>query len=468
MALVDDLKGRKDEKGQDGQEGQGGQGGQKEAGRNRQGPRAPHPLRTEALRSFAPWAGAAVLLVLVVMLAGTTKRWQGGWGETTGQLQAGLVIAVPLAAAAGCWQGGRERRQRTEELWATFARGPLARLLTSALPVVVWVMAGYLAAAALGLLATWPYAQGDRPHLALLPSGAVAVGAAALTGHVVGRLVPSRLAAPVLALVGYVGLGYTAHSSDLGRYLSPAFENGATSVPVWWQPVATTVWTGGLAGAAVLAYAARRRYTALLPLAAATAAGALLIQNGVGLWHHNTTADHQVCDTSVTPAVCVNARYAGMLPQVTEALSGITGRLKGVRHLPARWEDRPGAPRRDEVALPMLTPIGWYVVRGQLTDPEQFAWEAMVALQRGDCAHEPDPQVARVDEAVQNYLAPSPGRAQFDGLDARGSASHRADLKARQEARGHLAAMGDAQRRAWLSAYFATAGDCDPKVVPAL
>ncbi|MFG2884037.1 hypothetical protein ACGFYV_17365 [Streptomyces sp. NPDC048297] len=42
-------------------------------------PRAPHPLRAEALRGFAPFAGAAVLLTLGVTLAGSADRWQGGW-----------------------------------------------------------------------------------------------------------------------------------------------------------------------------------------------------------------------------------------------------------------------------------------------------------------------------------------------------------------------------------------------------
>ncbi|MGW7420419.1 hypothetical protein ACWGJB_10200 [Streptomyces sp. NPDC054813] len=423
------------------------------------------PLLAEARRGFAPWAGLTVLLTLGVVLAASADKWQGGWAETATELHTAVLITVPAAAAAGCWQGGRERRRRTRELWGTVVRPPLARFLVSALPTALWVAAGYAGAAGLALLATWPYALGDGPRPALLLTDAFVSGAAVPAGQVVGRVVPSRLAAPLLAVAGYVGLGVPAVAgSGSGRYLDPAFVVMDTSVPVWWQPVTMAVWTGGLAGAAVLAYAARRRWTALLPLAAATAAAVLLTQTGDGLWRTDPLVHRQVCDTSVTPAVCVNARYAGALPQLTEALSGVTGRLEGVRNLPVRWADRYGGPRADEAGLPSLTPLGWSFVRGRLTDPEQFAWEAMKALQtRGDCPDElTDRRILRADDAVENYLAPLPARRHFDDL------APRAETAARRAARARLAAMGARERRAWLSAYFASRADCDPSGVPAL
>jgi hypothetical protein len=439
------------------------------AGRKQPIVRPQHPLRTEALRGFAPWSGAAVLLTLAATLAGSAGRWQGGWDETVAQLHNALLIVVPLATAAGCRQGGRERRRHTEELWRTAARGPLVRFLASALPIGLWMAAGYLVAAALALLATWPYAQGGRPWPTALPGDAVALAAAALIGHVAGRLVPSRLAAPLLAVAGYLGLGFALDRFGFGRSLNPAFPVPDTWVPVWWQPVAMAVWAGGLAAAAVLVHTLRRRSTALLPLAAAAAAGALLVQTGDGLWHDDPVARRQVCDTSTTPAVCVNARYAGLLPQVTDALSGITGRLKGVRNLPVRWEDHPGSPRPDEAELPMLTPFGRSVVRGRLTDPQQYAWEAVAALRlRGDCRERTNARVLRADDAVENHLAPNPLRKAFDDEDARGDEAHRAELRKRRAARARLAAMDEEERRTWLSAYFAARGACDLGGVPEL
>lgn len=432
--------------------------------------RTPHPLRAESVRGFAPFAGAGILLTLGAMLAGSSARWQGGWAETAAELHTAVLITAPFAAAAGCWQGGRERRRHTEELWGTVVRTPLVRFLASALPVVAWVVAGYLAAAAFAMLATWPFARGDRPHLALLPGDAVAVAAAALLGHVVGRVVPTRLAAPLLAMAGYVGLGMASTArSGSGIHLNPAFPVPFASLPVWWQPVAMALWTGGLAVAATLAYAARRRVKALVPLAVAVTAGALLAHTGNGLWHRDPLVHRQVCDTSTTPAVCVNARYAGMLPQVSGALSGVTGKLKGVRNLPVRWADRNGAPRAHEAELPPLAPFGWSVVRGRLTSPTEFAWQAVGSLQNPDCPVEkPNARVQRADDVVAAYLAPSPQQKYFDELDAQGDASHRAELRKRRAAKARFAAMTGDERRAWLSAYFAARGDCDPKGVPSL
>jgi hypothetical protein len=432
--------------------------------------RAPHPLRAEAVRGFAPWAGAAVFLTVGVLLAGSAGQWQGGWAETRSQLHDGVLTALPLAAAGGCWQGGRERRRRTEELWGTVSRGPLARFVMSALPVALWPAVGYGAAAAGALLATWPYATGDRPYFDLLPADMAAAAAAAAAGQVVGRVVASRLATPLLALAGYVVLGMASTVREgSGRLLNPAFPVRTDTVPVAWQPAAVALWTAGLAAAVVLAHTARRRYTALLPLAAATAAGALLVQAGDGLWHTNPAGSRQVCDTSTTPQICVNARYGDLLPQVEVALSGITSRLDGVRNVPVRFEDRPGPPGRDEAELPMLTPFGWSVMRGRLTDPEQYAWEAAQALQgKGDCDQELDVRVRTADDAVTHYLAPNPLETAFDEDDAKGSEAERAGLKQRLAARARLTAMSEEERRAWLSAYFATAGDCDARAVPAL
>lgn len=426
--------------------------------------RPPHPLRAEAVRGFPPLAGAAVLLLLGALLPASADTWQGDWAETAAHLHDALVIAQPLAAAAGCWQGGRERRRRTEELWGTAGRAPLTRLLVSALPVALWVAVGYLLIVALTTLATWPYVRGDHPHLSPVPGDTAALMAAALTGHVVGRAAPTTLAAPLLGLAGYAGLG-TAVYQDAVSPLNPVVPAVDGFWPVWWQPLALAAWTLGLAFALTLAYAARRRATALVPLAAALAA-ALLLSTGSGPWRPDPLAHRQVCDTSTTPAVCVNARYSGMLPQVRAALSGVTGKLHGVHNLPVRWSNRGAEPRAGEAALPMLTPFGWSVVRGRMTHREQYAWEAVAAL-RGDCGEESE-RTRLADDAVQAYLAPGPQQRDFDADDAKGDAARRAHLRASQAARAKLAAMDEERRRTWLSAYFAARAACDGKAVPSL
>ncbi|MEV2212662.1 hypothetical protein AB0H86_14610 [Streptomyces sp. NPDC050997] len=434
-------------------------------------PHPHHPLRAEVVRGFGPWAGAAVLLTVAVALGADAGQWQGGWAETRERLHvAAGLLGVPLALAAGCWHGGRERRRRTEELLAAAARAPLARLLASGLPLVLWVVAGYAAAALLAWLATWYCAMGDSPYVIAPLTDAAVLASAVLAGQVVGRLVAWRLAAPLLAAGAYVGIGMLTYGSGNNSYapLSPVVDAMTDSVPVWWQPLAMTAWAGGLAGAAVLAYAARLRAVALLPLAAAIAAGTLLVQTGDGLWHTGPLARRQVCDTSTTPQICVNARSEKLLPQVKDALSGLTGRLEGVRNLPVRFEDRPGGPARDEVGLPMLTPIGWTVVRGELADPREYAWAAGMSLYgRSEC-DDSAPSLDAVDNAVEHYLAPSPLEKDFDEQLVESDEADRARLKDRLEARARLRAMSEQERRAWLSAYFATANECDLSKVPTL
>jgi hypothetical protein len=435
-------------------------------------PRRPrHPLRAELVRGFGPWAGAAVLLMFAVTLATSAEQWQGDWAETREKLHAAAgLLGVPLALAAGCWQGGRERRRGTEELWAVSARSPLARLLASALPQALWVIAGYTVAVVLAWLATWYCATGDSPYVIAPLTDAAVLASGVVAGQVVGRLVAWRLAAPLLAVGAYVSIGLLSYSGGDNPLvpLSPVPDGTTDSVPVWWQPVAMVGWTGGLAAGAVLAHAARRRGFAVLPLAAATAAATLLVQTGDDAWHTGAIARRQVCDTSTTPQICVNARHERLLPQVTDALSGLTGRLEGVRNLPVRFEDLPGPPARDEVELPMLTPVGWSVVRGELADPREYAWAAGMSLYGRIECEEPHPSLDAVDNAVEHYLAPSPMERRFDEQYATRGEAERAELRARLDARARLKAMGEQERRDWLSAYFATTDECAPGRVPAL
>ncbi|MGW1134860.1 hypothetical protein [Streptomyces griseoluteus] len=427
---------------------------------------APHPLRAEAVRGFPPLAGLAVMVAGGAMMVVTAREWQGDWAETAGQVHDGLLMALPVAAAAGCWHGGRERRRRTEELWGTAVRPLLTRLLASVVPVALWTAVGHLLVLASVNVATWPYSRGDHPHLILVPGDTAALMAVVLLGHVVGRIVPSLLTAPLLGVAGFAGLALPEGNGV--QPLDPASFAVKGSWPVWWQPLAMAAWTLGLALALTLAYAARRRATALLPLAAAMTAAVLLAQVGDATWQPDPLLRRQVCDTSTTPAICVNARYGRLLPQVTTALSGVTGKLRGVKGLPARWADREDGPRAGEAQLPILTPVGWHLVRGRLVDPHHYASEAAAMLSdRGQCKRTSE-RATFADDAVQSYLAPSPARSEFDAIEAKGDAAARAHLRASVAARAKLAGMDEERRRVWLSAYFAARAACDDEGVPSL
>ncbi|MBO1334031.1 hypothetical protein [Streptomyces sp. VRA16 Mangrove soil] len=443
--------------------------------------RAPGAFRTELRRGFAPWAGAALFLTLAWALVAKSDGWQGSWAQTTETLRlSGVMLGGPLALGAGCWQGGRERRRGTADLRATSARAPLARFGTAALPLVLWLMAGYALAVGGALLATWPYALQDSPSPTAPLGAAGVVTACALLGHVVGATVPWRLAAPVLAVAGYgvFGVLITKLSSSAVRHLGPVPSYAVgRELLAWWAPLLTAGWFLALACTAVLAHAARRRWTALGPLAVALAAALTLVHSGADMVRPDPRRHHQVCTTSTTPQICVNATRAALLPEVTRALTPLLAKLKGVRNLPTRFEDLPGRPGADEAKLPMVD-LGWRVVRGRITDPAQFAWEAQMALHGYDCPVEsvrPTAAMTRADRAVERWLTPrgydvESDRQLLDEARRRGDTERVAELKAENAAYTRLASMRPAERRDWLSRYYAATQSCerDPGEVPAL
>ncbi|MFI0962168.1 hypothetical protein ACH4S8_12305 [Streptomyces sp. NPDC021080] len=459
--------------------GQDGHGIPRPDGRPARSPRsAPHPLRAEWLRGFAPWAGTGLLLALAWVVAAKADQWQGSWGETTETLTtAAAVIGVPFALAAGGWQGGRERRRRMTELRSSTARTPLVQLLVAALPLAGWLVAAHLLVVAGALVACAAYASAGGPAYIVFAGNALTLAACTVLGHTAGRAVPFRLTAPSLAIGGYVAASLGIERSG-PRYLAFCMVHvlGDYDLAVWWYPLVSALWAAGLAAAAVLALTAYRRATALLPLAAALGAAVLLVQTGDGLLRDNPLSHRQVCDTSTTPDICVNATYPGMLPEVTRALSGLTGRLKGVQNLPVRYEDLWRSPHRDEAELPNLTPVGWSMVRGKVTDPQRYAWEAAQMLVRRDCDKAPPAdRIAVTDEAVLRWLAPDRLSARIrtdDVTRARkeGDAERLAWYRAEEKAYEHLTAMSDGERRSWLGRYFATAAECspEPSEVPSL
>ncbi|WP_306323113.1 MULTISPECIES: hypothetical protein [unclassified Streptomyces] len=423
---------------------------------------APRPFRTELRRGFAPWAGLAFTLALGWVLVAKSSEWQGDWSETTDLVRgAGVVVGGSLALGAGCWQGGRERRRGTGELRVSAARSPLARHAATALPLVVWLLAGYALAAAGALLATWPYAYGDSVLPTALVGAAGTIAACALLGHVVGATVRWRLAPPLLALAGYGLFGFLQYAPelDLPRLLGPAPGYApARELLVWWHPLLTATWYLALAATATLAYAARRRWVALLPALVALAAAVTLTATGDSMTRPNPRYHQQVCDTSTTPQICVNATYARLLPATTRALRPLTDKLKGVRNLPTRFEDLPGRPGPGEAALPMIS-YGWTVERGRFLDPAHYRWEAREALGGYDCPSLPEDTVT--DDAVMRWLTPVSHQARTDRDSARGDHRQAVRIKAEKAGAARLAAMAPAERRAWLSRYFAYFRHCD-------
>lgn len=414
-------------------------------------------LRTELRRGIAPWTGACTAVMLAVTMAAKADTWQGSWGETQELLHsAATLLAGPLVAAASCWQGARDHRRSTAELWSSTPRARSTRVLVAALPLTLWAVAGYLAALAATLLATWPYAGGGSPF----PSIAVADGAfllaVGLVGYVAGQRCRWRLAAPALAALLYLVLGAPNYSVSSAQYLDPAMQYMfARSLPVWWFAPVMVAWTCGLALAALIAHAARARILALVPLAIAAAVAPLIVHTGPALLRDDPAAGRLVCADG-TPRLCLNEYDRSLLPQVSGALAGLFGRLEGVPGAPARYVDQEPSGRSGEVRVP--TPnIGWYVVRGRLRHAEDLALQVSYSVVpprecRGGTSPE-ELRVAHTDDAVRSWLA---------GAGALAPGAEKSPQQRRLEA------LPAAERRAWLGRFLATRTSCAPAGVPVL
>ncbi|MFJ8585122.1 hypothetical protein ACIRD2_10745 [Streptomyces sp. NPDC093595] len=409
-------------------------------------------LRTELRRGIGPWSGAAVAVTVLVAMYGKAPGWQGRWSDASDLLHtAAGLLAGPLAAATGCWQGGRERRRSTGELLASAPRGRLARTLVAAAPAALWPTAGLLGAVAVCLGATWPYAGGGRPFLSVPAADAVAVAALGALGFVAGRLVPWRLAAPLVAAAAYVGLGLPSYTASPARWLSPAADrHTAWHEPLWWFGPAIAVWAGGLAAAALLAYGARHRALALVPLAAACAVAVpvLRLDGGDGPWRPDPEAARLVCDDG-TPRVCLSAVDRALLPEASRALAGLNARLRGVPGAPVRWVGGPRAPGPDEAALP--DPVA-AAAHGVLRDPRQYAYDAAAALSDGGCESGGGGEGIALDLAVQEWLAPAPPGSGVDPAALRPYLDR-------------LRAGSPERQRAFLGRYL-TNGPCESAGVP--
>ncbi|MGZ2357648.1 hypothetical protein LRE75_13300 [Streptomyces sp. 372A] len=417
------------------------------------------PLRAEARRGIGPWTGLSTALMVGVTMAAKADAWQGDWIETQSLLHSGAtLLAGPLVAAAACWQGARDHRRSTDELWRSTPRARWRRMALAALPIALWAVAGYVVALAGALAATWPYAGGGGPLPSLVVVDGVVLAAVALLGFSAGVLCRWRLAAPVVAALMYLVLGVPNYSETSTQYLDPAVQYALwDQVPVWWFAPAMVLWTGGLAVAALTAVAARRRSTALVPLAVAAVVAPLIVSTGDGMFRADPAASHLAC-TEGSPQFCLSGRQEHLLPQVAEALSGLTGRLEGVPGAPERYVDRPPAQRAAESWVP--TPnVGWYLLRGRLQHTEHFAWQVAMQLLDRDC---PDREagskswnrVIETDFAVTGWLI-GPHAAQVTHV------SESPELR-------RLEALPDAERRAWLGRYMSARNSCDPSEVPSL
>jgi hypothetical protein len=287
-------------------------------------------IRIELRRSSA--RVVAVLLVLVGLgpLYLTVDSWGGQWMTMTLTHGGLLMLFLPLALAAGAWQGRREARTQVRELMGTVARPRWQRATPVAVALATTTVLGYLLL--FGICTVWVAGSATYFDPAVVPVvgiGAVAMVAAVWLGMAVGRMSPSVFVSPGLALLGLfalVGLPaiVDAAGSDSGLVLlSPVLSRSAFD----WMTVPSRLLTAhavlvtGLAVAGFLLLAGAswrpRALAGVVVAGVVVTAAALLPRGGADAMHTPNPDAYRLVCTDDAPRVCVTAVHASVLADVT-------------------------------------------------------------------------------------------------------------------------------------------------------
>jgi hypothetical protein len=323
-------------------------------------------LWIELLRGAAPVAAAGVLVgggSTLYSMVGDWAGWAGRWMPFAASVRMSLFVIGAIAVACAAWQGGRERRRRIDDQLASTARPQWHPVLLGWAAVTLGATVALLVLVAVGAALVAPvatYAGGGWWWvLAVSVPGLAALSA---LGYAAGRLVPSRLTAPVVGIGVYLLMVGAIDTLSLGgvRWLAPVLSHydapGYTLSGT--LSAQQALWFSGLAATALVVIAARRRWLAVVPAAVAAAAGFALVSDPVEAWQPDPTAAEPVC-ADEAPNVCVSRLNSFVLEEVAVA----------VRPVLERWDGLPEPRPRTDDGVTLMTE---HAIRGyveQTDDP---------------------------------------------------------------------------------------------------
>lgn len=305
-------------------------------------------LRIELRRSAAPWAGALVLttaLAFLYLLSGPwwkgTASWTAQWTSMALWTRVLLVFLWPLVVGLGALQGLRDHRSKMSELLTSTPRPAWHRAATQAGTTAITVASAFALLVLLG--AVQVLTDAEYTHLGWLPIslvGVLALVAGAVLGMGAGRVLPSPLTPPALAVAAFVATNLLRQSMETGiptamvpnrvSLLSPAVAEVRDVLLTLSAPVhlGQTLWLLGMAatGFALLAAATpRARLLALAPVLAGAALALLVLPSDPRRTYVvDEAAAAMVCDGPV----CVTKTQAGRL----DDLAGPGRKALGLLH----------------------------------------------------------------------------------------------------------------------------------------
>ena len=386
-------------------------------------------LGIEVRRSAALGTVLMLLVAGAVLLYAAPQRWATGWMPLAMVQREYLVLLWPLALAAGAFQARREHRTHVAELFTSTPRPPAQRVIPVLGAMAIAVACAYALVAALGI----PWIADTASYLPVSVFVVLAVGALAMIGGAwlglaVGRLVPSMVTAPVLAVAG-IGLLMVlpvavGRREWLALVFSPMYGMGQYTD---YQTVGGTVsaaqaiWLTALAAAAVVLLAAgswRTRVAALLPAALGATLAVMLVPRGEHVANPIDPVARELVCADGSPRVCVSRIHAGLLPELVPPARDALNRL-------AKLPGAPTAVHEDTTTYhPYITPEprpGVVLVEVRADKSGHLAWPGRVVPETVADAIDPlicpdgvDPAVTR---AAAAYLAddePRPDRYTID------------------------------------------------------
>ncbi|MEU2614546.1 hypothetical protein ABZ570_23625 [Micromonospora sp. NPDC007271] len=330
-------------------------------------------LRIELRRSAALGAALVLLLTGGIMCYAAPQRWSSSWMALAMIEREYLVLILPLALAAGAWQGRRESRNGLAELVRSTPRPRPQQVMPILGALGIAVAGGYLAVLAVAA----PRIAGTARYLpaaafAVVAVGVLAVVAAAWLGLAAGRLWPSVAAGPVLALAGLgwlMGFPGIAHGQEwLGALFSPMYGMSQYSdyeTVSGRLSAAQAVWLVALVvGGYVLhvAQSRRARAASLLPVALGVAVAIAVMPHDRYLPRAiDRVAQELVCTTDA-PKVCVARVHSTLLPEVTPRARQALALLARLPRPPAEahedtttWGRDLPEPRPDPAGIALMT-----------------------------------------------------------------------------------------------------------------
>jgi hypothetical protein len=282
--------------------------------------------------------------------------------------QQALLGFAPLVAGAAAWMGSREGRRGTADLVGVTALPRWAGQLATWAATTCWATVAYLGGVAVVYAITARQVTWGGPLWWPVAVGAAGVAASCALGFAAGALVPSRFAAPLVAVAVFVALGAGAiaieHNNTYAQIwplnVQGALPPDAFGVFSPYLPdlaITQVLFLAGLAAAVLgglgLRAAAGGRWLRCVA-AALAAAGLAAAGTGVGLAGtarpeangivipalHDTANDKPiaytpVCSHGAVP-VCLHPAYRSLLPAVTAALGPLLSQVAGLPGAPVR------------------------------------------------------------------------------------------------------------------------------------